>query len=229
MMRDWCIIPARGGSKRIPGKNIVEFNGVPLIEYTIYFALESECFDKVFVSTDCEKIQRIAINAGAEASFLRADCNDDITPVSEATISTVNQIIQTNGKTPDFITQMMPNCPIRFINTLKDLREEQSRRKVMSYISASKYSWFNPFWAHSAATNAPVFTKFHQMRSQDLPKVLTPTGTIWRARWPALQKYNSFYMPMYKLFEISLMESIDIDDFEDLEFAKIIHKGLSLV
>jgi len=66
-----CIIPARGGSKRIPRKNIKAFNGQPMIAYSINAAIESGCFDKIIVSTDDEEISKIAINYGAEIPFLR--------------------------------------------------------------------------------------------------------------------------------------------------------------
>lgn len=80
-----CIIPARGGSKRIPRKNIKEFNGKPMIAYSIHAALESGCFDRVIVSTDDQEIAMIAKTYGAEIPFIRpAELSDDFagtTPV----------------------------------------------------------------------------------------------------------------------------------------------------
>ena len=66
-----CIIPARGGSKRIPGKNLKRFNGAPIITYAIATARQSGLFDRVLVSTDCEDIARVARDAGAEVPFVR--------------------------------------------------------------------------------------------------------------------------------------------------------------
>ena len=66
-----AIIPARGGSKRIPRKNIKKFNGVPIINYSIRAALESRLFDQVFVTTDDQEIADVAISAGAEVPFMR--------------------------------------------------------------------------------------------------------------------------------------------------------------
>ena len=67
-----CIIPARGGSKRLPNKNIMDFFGKPVIAYAIECAKKSQLFDTVFVSTDSEKIAEIAVSYGAEVSFLRS-------------------------------------------------------------------------------------------------------------------------------------------------------------
>ncbi|MDO6463678.1 pseudaminic acid cytidylyltransferase [Pseudoalteromonas carrageenovora] len=73
-----AIIPARGGSKRIPRKNIKEFHGKPMIAYSIEAALDSECFDKVIVSTDDKEIAEVAIQYGAEVPFMRpANIADD--------------------------------------------------------------------------------------------------------------------------------------------------------
>ncbi|MHA7834812.1 MAG: pseudaminic acid cytidylyltransferase [Algiphilus sp.] len=76
-----CVIPARGGSKRIPGKNVREFCGRPMISWSIAAAIESKCFDRVIVSTDDEKIAEIARGEGADVPFLRlAELADDRTP-----------------------------------------------------------------------------------------------------------------------------------------------------
>ena len=68
-----CVIPARGGSKRIPRKNIKEFNGKPIIAYSIEAALKSNCFDQVIVSTDDDEISEVARKYGAQVPFIRPD------------------------------------------------------------------------------------------------------------------------------------------------------------
>ena len=84
-----AIIPARGGSKRIPQKNIYNVMGLPMIVHTINAALESNIFDEVIVSTDCEEIARISIDAGARVPFMREEYSDDYSTVSEATMYTL--------------------------------------------------------------------------------------------------------------------------------------------
>src|SRR5690606_22090036 len=86
-----AIIPARGGSKRLPKKNILDFKGKPMIAWTIEAAISSELFDKVIVSTDTEEIKEISIQYGAEVPFLRQNTGDDFSPVSLATIEALNQ------------------------------------------------------------------------------------------------------------------------------------------
>ena len=91
MKKNISIIPARGGSKRIPGKNILDFNGRPMIAWTIDAALKSGIFDKVLVSTDSEEIAAVSRNLGASVPFLRQGSADDNSPSSEATLTSLIQ------------------------------------------------------------------------------------------------------------------------------------------
>src|SRR5918993_914507 len=77
LMANICIIPARGGSKRIPGKNIRNFLGKPIIAYSILAAIESQIFDEVMVSTDSNEIAEVALKYGASVPFLRSEHNSD--------------------------------------------------------------------------------------------------------------------------------------------------------
>ena len=90
-MKIIAVIPARGGSKRIPKKNIIDFMGKPMIAWTIEAAIESKLFDRVIVSTDDEEFALIAKQYGCDVPFLRDSNSDDITPVSLATIRAVEQ------------------------------------------------------------------------------------------------------------------------------------------
>ena len=87
-----AIIPARGGSKRIPKKNIIDFFGKPLIAHTIESAIKSNIFDRVIVSTDCKEIAKISLQYGAEVPFMREDKADDFSPISDATIYTLKRL-----------------------------------------------------------------------------------------------------------------------------------------
>lgn len=111
MKKALAIIPARGGSKRIPKKNIKFFHGKPLIAYSIEVALKSELFDKIIVSTDDEKIARIAKEYGAEVPFLRPkELSDDFT----GTASVINHAIEylkENGENYDFVCTIYATAP----------------------------------------------------------------------------------------------------------------------
>ena len=91
MVKMIAIIPARGGSTRVPYKNIMDFNGKPMIAYTIDAAKESGLFEHIIVSTDDEKIAEVAKNCGAEVPFLRTQYADHHSTVSLATLFALDQ------------------------------------------------------------------------------------------------------------------------------------------
>jgi N-acylneuraminate cytidylyltransferase len=118
-MKVIAIILARGGSKRIPKKNIIDFMGRPMITWTIEAAIKSKIFDKIIVSTDSEEIAKVGRDYGLEVPFLREDKNDDISPVSEATIAAVKQAELHYNEKYDIVVQLMANAPMRNENDIK--------------------------------------------------------------------------------------------------------------
>lgn len=107
-----AIIPARGGSKRIPRKNIKEFCGQPMISYAINAAKETGLFEHIIVSTDDEEIARIAIECGAETPFIRpAELANDYTPTNPV-VSHAIDICRELGVDPDFVCCIYPGVPL---------------------------------------------------------------------------------------------------------------------
>ena len=107
-----AVIPARGGSKRIPRKNIKEFSGQPMIAYAIRAARESQLFDRVVVSTDDSEIAEIAINFGAEVPFLRpAELANDHTPTVPVIAHAIRELNE-QGAAPDLVCCIYPGVPL---------------------------------------------------------------------------------------------------------------------
>ena len=103
-MRNLAIIPARGGSKRIPRKNIKDFLGKPIITYSIEAALRSKLFDEVMVSTDDEEIAKIAVQNGANVPFMRSKKNsDDFATTAEVLIEVIESY-RLNGRHFDYVS-----------------------------------------------------------------------------------------------------------------------------
>lgn len=218
-----AIIPARGGSKRIPEKNIIDFAGKPMIAWTIEAALNSGCFDRVLVSTEDEKIARIARDCGAEVPFLRESHTDDFSAVSEATLSALNQATAYWQEDYHIVVQLMANCPLR---TAADIQEalntfEQSSRAFQ--ISCFRYGWMNPWWAVKIDDNgrpSRLFEDALSQRSQDLPELYCPTGAIWIAKVADFKNAGTFYGADHCFVPMNWENAVDIDDNEDLNFAR---------
>lgn len=219
-----AIIPARGGSKRIPKKNIIDVCGKPMITYTIEAAKKSKCFDEIVVSTDDPAIARISKDHGASVPFFRDEFCDDKSSVSQATIHTL-EILQ---KTKSYCTvvQLMANCPLRDFKDIKKSLHYFENNSHNFQISATKFGWLNPWWAHMVNEKfeaQPLFNrKILVARSQDQPELYCPTGAIWIADVKKLREYSTFYGANYRFFPLHWKNSVDIDNFEDLELVKLI-------
>ena len=217
-----AIIPARGGSKRIPKKNITDFNGLPMIAWTIKAAEESKLFDRILVSTDDSTIAEVAINAGAEVPFLRTDCADDYSTVSEATTFALQQAMEYWNEEYNVVVQLMPNCPLRTSADIQLLVSTFEAKKRTAQISCFEYGWMNPWWAatiNDEGRPTQVFSETLIQRSQDLPKLYCPTGSIWISTVKALLAHRTFYSPDHTFEPISLKSAMDIDSYEDLKIA----------
>lgn len=223
-----AIIPARGGSKRIKHKNIVDFCGVPMIARTIQAAQAAHHFDRILVSTDSEEIARVAREYGAEVPFLREEKKDDFTPVSEATIYALRQAEAYFGESYAYVVQLMANCPLRSAADIEDAWQAFMEKGRMFQISCFAYGWMNPWWAvklDADETPTRLFPEAAMQRSQDLGALYCPTGAIWMARADVLKEAGTFYGPGYRMHPMPWQSAFDIDNYEDLEMAKMMMRS----
>lgn len=217
-----AIIPARGGSKRIPRKNIVDFHGKPMIAWTIEAALASKCFGRVIVSTDDEEIAGISRSYGAEVPFLRQEFADDRSPVSDVIVDVLRRLNNETG----IVAMLMPNCPLRQGKDVVGLVNTFDHHQAFFQLSAFDYGFANPWWAHEIELSGlarPRFPDALKQRSQDLPPLLCPTGACWLAKVPELLQSGSFYGPGYHFAKMDRIAAMDIDDADDLALARALY------
>ena len=221
-----AIIPARGGSKRIPGKNIRPLAGKALIVYSIEAALQSKLFSRVIVSTDSEEIADVARTSGAEVPFLRsAQISDDTTPVSVVTTDALERV-DPDGLQYEFVAQLMPNCPLRTCEDVIASYRQFRNTGADTQISIVRYGWQNPWWAMRRDANTFVlealFAQEMRARSQDLPQLFCPTGAIWWGKTSVVREQGTFHIPRRTGWEIAWEHGIDIDTFDDMALAEAI-------
>ncbi len=217
-----AIIPARGDSKRIPRKNIVDFDGKPMIAWTILAAKNCDLFDHVLVSTDDEEIAEVSKACGADVPFLRKHFADDVSSVSQATVAALNQAENYWKKEFRTVVQLMANCPLRNSKDIVTAVNTFDSKSRDFQISCFQYGWMNPWWAAKLdSNNRPerIFPNTSDVRSQDLPHLYCPTGAIWIASSPALKSANTFYGHDHRFEPIPWTQAVDIDDYDDLQFA----------
>jgi len=218
-----AIVLARGGSKRLPRKNIVDLAGKPMLAWSVEAALDSGCFDRVLVSTDDAEIARVGRHFGAEVPFLRTRAADDHAPASDATRVALAQAEHHWGDRYDYVAQLMANCPLRNAQDTKDGFRAFLRSGAPAQISAFRFGWMNPWWAARISDERQptyLFPDAHDVRSQDLPPLYCPTGAFWIAHHDQFLEAGSFYMPAHVLYPMDWMSALDIDDEDDLRMAR---------
>ena len=224
-----AIIPARGGSKRIPDKNIVDFLGQPLLSYSIRAAAKSGLFDTIHVSTDSERIADVAARFGCPVDFMRdSNLADDHTPILPVLQWTLDQSEQ-RGKKFESVCLLMPTAPLIDTNDLLKADEFfRQRGEARTVIAVSRFNvpveW--AFHMQPDGTLKPREAGAANKRSQDLPTAYFDTGTFLFI--PASEvKAGNINDDRMIAFPIARHKAIDIDDREDLEFAEIVFRGMT--
>lgn len=218
-----AIILARGGSKRLPRKNVLPLGGRPMLAWSVVAALDAGCFDRVLVSTDDAEIAAVAREAGAEVPFLRDAAADDQAPSSDATRVALRQAEGHWGERYDTVAQLMANCPLRSAEDIREAITAFDAGTAPAQISAFRFGWMNPWWAaRLQADGQPewLFPEARAARSQDLPPLYCPSGALWLARRNAFLDGGSFYLPGLTLHPMHWMAAMDIDDEADLAMAE---------
>ena len=223
-----AIIPARGGSRRVPRKNLVDLGGRPLISWTIQAALDSRLFTRVVVSTDDEEIAAVSKAFGAEAPFLRDSFFDDHSTTSQATVRALNQAQAYYGERYEVVAQLMPNCPLRDSVDTQVAMDDFVLHDERPQISCASFGWVNAWWASTlddSGTPSPLFPEASKKRSQDLARLVFPSGAIWIAKTSDLLSHGTFYTPSHRYSFLEFTHAIDIDEEPDLELARLVQRG----
>lgn len=219
-----CIIPARGGSKRIPKKNIVDFFGKPLIAYTIDAAVQSKLFENnIFISSDSQEILDIADSYENVQKIVRPkDISGDNASLEDAAI----HLLESVSEKFDYLCLLMPNCPLRNAQDIKDSYTIMKKTKANTLMSVIDYYWLYPFWALQEKNGSlDFFNKKYLVDSKDLPKnIYCPTGAVRWVRVGNFLRERKFYGKNLKKYEIPFERGADIDTYKDLELAKKFYK-----
>lgn len=227
-MKILAIIPARGGSKGIPMKNITKLAGKPLIKYTIDAAKKSRRINRIVVSTNDPKIAKVAKSLGAEVPFLRPkNISGDNATTYDAIKHALDFLALNKNYFPDIVVILQPTSPLRtskMIDRSVNLLEKDY--SITSVISMRKVKThpFGSFW-YDAKYVKPFrsdFNKFYQR--QKLPDLYYPTGDVYTFWSSTVKKYHSIYGPRIKPLIIKNEISVDIDERFDLFMIEMVLK-----
>lgn len=221
-----CIIPARGGSKRIPQKNIRPFCGKPIIQYSIDVALTAGVFDRVIVSTDCDRIAEIARGAGAEVPFRRALSLADDKSGIEKVIPDAIRAIEAGLPSVKFACCLLATAPFLSANDLRVGLDLMKARALDFVFSATEYAFpvFRGFRRLENDGLRMLYPEHYHTRSQDLPVVWHDAGQFYWGSRNAWLKELHMFGERSGIVPIPRIRTIDIDTPEDWEFAEALQR-----
>lgn len=212
-----AIIPARGGSKRIPRKNIRDFCGKPMLVHSIDVALKCNIFDRVIVSTDDAEIAHIAGQHGAEVPFQRpAELSDDHATTTEVVAHAVNCLAK-KGPAPTAVCCIFATAPFIRIDDLVQAFKLLNDGPWQYVFAATKYSYpiFRSFKKGDSGGLEMFFPEHYTSRSQDLPEALHDAGQFYWGRPEAWTGNLPIFGPHSTIVMIPSWRVQDIDSPDD--------------
>jgi CMP-N-acetylneuraminic acid synthetase len=224
-----CIIPARGGSKRVPRKNVLPLNGIPLIAYTIRAAKESSVFDKILVSTEDKEIAAIAVQEGVGVD----DRPEHMAGDRVTKVQVVDEYIKrTNaGETYDNVAALLPTCPFRTSDDVKSAFELFVANPNKDFlIGVVEYDF--PIQLALERTNEDEVKMvdtdgYSTTRSQNIAKRYHPNGAIYLATIQGFKDKGTFFNEDMLAYEMPATRSYDIDYPWQFEIAEIMAKKIN--
>ena len=216
-----CIIPARGGSKRIPGKNIKEFCGKPMIAWSIQSAKNSSVFDRVIVSTDSEEIAAVAEEWGAEIMLRSADLADDYTTAEAVFNHLLEQLVDVDCACLFFATAPFVE-PEHLAQGLARLEETDASSAFP--VTAFPYPIFRALKVNDQGALEMFWPENRTARTQDLPEAFYDAGQFY---WVNCAKFKgAIYAPDAVPIHLPAHLSHDIDPPEDWTRAELMFQCL---
>lgn len=220
-----ALIPARGGSKGLPRKNIRLLAGKPLIAWTIEAALKSECFDSVIVNTDDPEIASIASQYGAEVPFLRPpELATDEAKSIEMILHTMNWF-ESRGRCFDLLALLQPTSPLRSSSDIQAALDLLAEKRAGSVVSVCKCE-HSPLWMNTLGDDLSMKDFLSRqavnVNRQELKPFYRLNGAIYIAEWEYLKENNGFFGERTYAYIMPQERSVDIDSELDLRFAGLL-------
>lgn len=222
-----AIIPARGGSKGLPGKNIKDLLGKPLIGYTIEAALRSKNIESILVSTDSNEIANVARSLGAKVPFIRPDhLSHDTAQAIDVYLHAINYQMN-QGNRVDNVIVLQPTSPLRSTEDIDSAIEMFYTKKADSVISYCKEH--HPIYWHKRIDESgkfiDIFKENTLVNRQELGTSYFPNGSIYVFKRELLES-RRYYSENSFAYIMPRNRSVDIDTLDDFELAEFYLKKL---
>lgn len=224
-MNNIAIIPARGGSKRIPRKSIKDFLGKPIMAYSIETALESQLFEEVMVSTDDEEIAEIARAYGAKVPFLRSSATSDDYATTASVLEEVIHNYEKSDKSFTYSCCIYPTAPLIKAGTLRDALTLLKGQAYDAVFPVLRYGY--PIWRSLKIEDSRAvmnWPEYLNSRSQDLQPAFHDAGQFYFFHVKQFLQKRTLFTDHSGAIELSELEAQDIDNLTDWKLAELKYK-----
>lgn len=215
-VKNLVIIPARGGSKGVPGKNLKKIAGMPLIYWSIKAALESKSVDRIIVSTDSQEIAKLSKSFGAETPFIRPpEISGDTATTESAVIHCLNFLSQRNETLPENIILLQPTSPVRKQATIDEAFKYFEKNEASSLLSVNRFDHF--LWKNMDSPVA-LYDYKNRPRRQDIKPIdykFIENGSIYITKADQYLNDGNRLCNSPICYELSEEESFEIDTHLD--------------
>jgi N-acylneuraminate cytidylyltransferase len=219
-MKNIAIIPARGGSKRLPNKNTLLLDGIPLIAHSIIYALNNKTFiDAVFVSTDDEKIKEIAIKYGAKVIDRPNELSGDLEP----TVSALKHCLESiNDASIENVILLQPTNPLRPENLLREAYQVYNENCYDSLFTVTRN---NQKFGKIKNNKFVPFNYEIGQRSQDLEPIYFENGLLYITNSKSIKKGEIISKNAFPFIINHIFAQVDIDTQEDFDYAEYLYNN----
>jgi len=227
-MKILAIIPARGGSKRIPRKNIKNFAGQPIIKYSVDAAKKAACFSEIMVSTDDPEIARVAKSCGARVPFFRSKKNSGDRVMIIPVLAEVLREYEKRGKKFEYVCCIFPTAPFVTGEKLRTAKRLILKNKADAVVPVVRFSYPIQRSLKISGKEAKMFwPKYYNYRSQDLEPAYHDCGQFYFLTTEAILKQKKLFPKSVVSIEVPESEAQDIDNESDWQIAEIKYKLLN--
>lgn len=222
-----CVIPARGGSKRLPRKNVVDFFGKPMIAYTIEAALAADRFGRVIVSSEDDEILEIAALFGAEAARRDASLASDGARVSDVLLDFLDAE-EAAGRSYEILSCLFPAAPLRKAADVAAVVDLIEPGTCDFAIAVTEYD-LPPHQAlklEASGALRPMWPDLVDMRDEEVGPLVVDNGSTYAAHVPAFRRQRNFYGAPLSGHLMARERSVDLNTAVDLEITKLHYRQL---
>lgn len=229
-MKSIAIIPARGGSKRLPKKNVLDFLGRPIIEWTIDAAIESAVFDRIVVSSEDESILEIASRSGCNVDKRPPLLATDTATVDDVCLDIIDREYK-NNQSYDVLCCLYATAPLRTASDIIHTMELVMNGECEKAMAVSEFDFpaFQGMRCSESGALSPLCPDLINKRASDVGKIVVDNGSTYVTTIDSFLDDNSFLSSGMKGYFMPRIRSVDIDVIEDYELALYNAKLIDMV